>query len=111
MTPPDPEFMGRVWPTVMRLMGDGTLDDALADRMRAMPVRTLVMFGCNDGVINPINGSTYRRIMPNCVAMKVYDAAHEISQDRPEAFVDVVRDFIRRGMNFLVNDTDRLINP
>jgi hypothetical protein len=45
------------------------------------------------------------------VLMYVYDASHEIAQDRPEAFVDVMSDFIRRGMNFLVNDKDRLINP
>jgi pimeloyl-ACP methyl ester carboxylesterase len=111
MTPPDPEFMGRVWPMVMRLMGDGSLDDAFADRLRGIGVRTLVMFGQNDGVINPINGRTYRKLMPNCVLMYVYDAAHEIAQDRPEAFVDVMSDFIHRGMNFLVNDKDRLINP
>jgi pimeloyl-ACP methyl ester carboxylesterase len=110
MAPLDPEFMGRVWPTVMNLMGDGMLDDAFADRLRALQTRTLVMFGQNDGIINPINGRTYRQLMPNCVLMYVYDAAHEIAQDRPEAFVDVVSDFIRRGMNFIVNDADRLIN-
>jgi pimeloyl-ACP methyl ester carboxylesterase len=111
MTPPDPAFMGRVWPTVMRLMGDGLLDDTFADRLRALQTRTLVMFGKDDGVINPINGRTYRQLMPNCVLMYVYDASHEIAQDRPEAFVDVVSDFVRRGMNFIVNDADRLINP
>jgi pimeloyl-ACP methyl ester carboxylesterase len=111
MAPLDPDFMGRVWPTVERLMGDGTLDSALADRLKAIQTRTLVMFGRNDGVINPINGRTYRQLMPNCVLMYVYDAAHEIAQDRPEAFVDVVSDFVTRGMNFIVNDKDRLINP
>ena len=30
--PLDPEFLDRVWPTVIRLMGDGT-DDGLADRL------------------------------------------------------------------------------
>ena len=111
LSPPDPAFMGRVWPTVMRLMGDGSVDDAFADRLRAMSVRTLVLFGQNDGVINPVNGRTYRRLLPNCVLMHVYDAAHEIAQDRPEAFADVVGDFLRRGMNFMVNDGDHLINP
>ena len=42
--------------------------------------------------------------------MYVYDAAHDIANDRPEMFADVVGDFIRRGMNFVVNNTDRLIN-
>lgn len=111
MAPPDPEFMGRVWPFVMRLMGDGDLDQAFLDRIAAVDTRTLVMFGRNDGVINPINGRTYRATMPNCVLMYVYDAAHDICNDRPEMFVDVVGDFVRRGMNFIVNDSDSLINP
>lgn len=110
MAPLDPEFMARVWPTVDRLMGDGKLDTALEERLAAIQTRALVMFGQDDGVINPINGRTYRRLMPNCVLMYVYDASHEISQDRPEAFVDVVSDFVTRGMNFMVNDADRLIN-
>lgn len=111
MQPPDPQFMERVWPTVMRLMGDGTVDPAFAERVSEVGTRTLVMFGRDDGVINPINGRTYRRLMSNCVLMYVYDAAHDLANDRPEAFVDVVRDFVRRGMNFIVNDQDQLINP
>ena len=111
LEPPDPEFMQRVWPTVDRLMGDGTVDPAFAERLRSLPTRTLVMFGRDDGIINPINGPTYRQLLSNGVLMYVYDAAHEVAQDRPEAFVDVVSDFVRRGMNFLVNDQDQLINP
>lgn len=110
MEPPDPAFLANVWPTVTRLMGDGQLDAAFAERLRALPTRTLVLFGRDDGVINPINGRTYRHLLSNSVLMYVYDAAHDIANDRPEAFVDVVSDFVRRGMNFLVNDEDRLIN-
>ena len=39
-----------------------------------------------------------------------HDAAHDIQGDRPEAFADVVGDFLRRGMAFLVTDTDTMIN-
>ncbi len=111
MEPPDPEFMVRVWPTAMRLLGDAAVDAAFVERIATVGTRTLVMFGRDDGVINPVNGRTYRRAMPNCVLMYVYDAAHDIANDRPEMFADVVGDFIRRGMNFVVNNTDRLINP
>jgi hypothetical protein len=41
----------------------------------------------------------------------VHDAAHDIQGDRAEAFADVVGDFLRRGMAFLVPDQDTLINP
>ncbi len=109
--PPDPAFMERAWPMVMRFMGDGTYDDDFAERMIAVQTRTLVMFGRDDGIINPINGRTYRRLLPNSILMYVYDAAHDIANDRPEMFVDVVSDFIRRGMNIMVNNHDSLINP
>jgi pimeloyl-ACP methyl ester carboxylesterase len=111
MMPPEPAFMERVWPTVMRFMGDGSYDPVFAERMTGIQTRTLVMFGRNDGVINPINGRYYRRLISNSILMYVYDAAHDISNDRPEAFVDVVSDFITRGMNFMVNNHDSLINP
>ncbi len=111
MAPPDPEFMARVWPTVERLMGNGEPDDAFLDRLRQVRTRTLVLFGRDDGIIAPENGRLYRQTMPNCALIYVYDAAHDVQSDRPEAFADVVADFVRRGMNFLVNDTDQLINP
>jgi len=110
MSPPDPEFMGRVWPTVERLMGDG-VDDGLTARLAELPTRTLILFGRDDGLINPINGRVLRRYMRNSSLQYVYDAAHDIQCDRPEAFADVVGDFLRRGMQFLINDHDGLINP
>ena len=110
MSPPDPAFMARVWPTVERLMGDGS-DDGLAARLAEVPTRTLILFGRDDGIINPINGRTVRRAMRNSSLQYVYDAAHDIQSDRPEAFADVVGDFLDRGMKFLINDQDGLINP
>jgi pimeloyl-ACP methyl ester carboxylesterase len=110
MSPPDPAFMQRVWPTVERLMGDGS-DDGIAARLADVPTRTLILFGRNDGIINPINGPTLRRVMRNSSLQYIYDAAHDIQSDRPEAFADVVGDFLERGMKFLINDQDGLINP
>ena len=108
--PPDPEFMARVWPTVMRLMGDGS-DDGLTVRLAEVPTRTLILFGRDDGIINPINGRTLRRVMRNSSLQYVYDAAHDIQCDRPEAFADIVGDFLDRGMQFMINAHDGLINP
>jgi pimeloyl-ACP methyl ester carboxylesterase len=110
MLPPDPGFMARVWPTVERLMGDGTHDDLLA-RLAEIPTRTLILFGRDDGIINPINGRLLRRTLRNSSLQYVFDAAHDIQSDRPEAFADVVGDFLARGMRFLINDQDGLINP
>jgi pimeloyl-ACP methyl ester carboxylesterase len=110
MSPPDPAFMERVWPTVERLMGDGS-DDGLAARLADVPTPTLVLFGRDDGIINPINGRTLRRVMCNSSLQYLYDAAHDIQSDRPEAYADVVGDFLERGMKFLINDQGGLINP
>ncbi len=111
MAPLDPEFMARVWPTVARLMGSGDVEPEFVARLKAIPTRTLILFGRDDGLINPSNGPTYRSHLANSVLFYVYDAAHDIQADRPEAFADVVSDFVRRGMNFLVNETEALINP
>ena len=110
MSPPDPEFMARVWPTVERLMGDG-LDDGLLAVLADVPTRTLILFGRDDGLINPINGRVLRRYLRNSSLQYVYDAAHDIQCDRPAAFADVVGDFLQRGMQFLINEQDGLINP
>ena len=71
----------------------------------------MILFGRDDGIINPINGRTLRRVLRNSSLQYVYDAAHDIQSDRPEAFADVVGDFLDRGMKFLINDQDGLINP
>jgi pimeloyl-ACP methyl ester carboxylesterase len=112
MTPPDPEYMARVWPVVERvLVATPDYDEALVERMPSCTVRTLVVFGEFDGVIPPENGRTYRRYLSNSSFQIVHDAAHDIQADRPEAFADLVGDFLRRGMAFLVPDRDTLINP
>jgi pimeloyl-ACP methyl ester carboxylesterase len=111
MEPLDPEFLARVWPTVERLAGDGAVDERFVARLAASPTRTLVLFGRDDGVINPINGRTYRRLMKNSTLQYVYSAAHDIQGDRPEAFAETVGDFLRRGMNFMIDERDGLLNP
>ena len=110
MSPPDPAFMQRVWPTVERLMGDGA-DNGFSAQLAELPTRTLILFGGDDGIINPINGRVLRRSLRNSSLQYVFDAAHDIQSDRPEAFADVVGDFLERGMKFLINDQDGLINP
>lgn len=107
---PPPEVMARIGPFVQRLVG--TVDQAaLTEAMAACPVRTLVLFGTEDGIIPAHNGQTYRRHLANSVLLYVYDAGHDIMGDRPEAFIDAVADFLQRGMAFLVPHQDSMINP
>lgn len=111
-TPPDPEAMARFWPLVERVLGQTPdYDEAVVERMKQCQVRTLVLFGTEDGVVPPENGRIYRQFMPNCSFEFVYDAAHAIQEDRAEAFADVTGDFLHRGLHYLITDADTLINP
>ena len=111
-TPPDPATMARSWPLVERLLGSRPdYDQELADRLPALAVRTLVLFGDRDGIVPCANGRTYRQLMPNCSYILVHDAAHDIQADRAEAFADVVGDFLARGWQFLVPEQSTLVNP
>jgi pimeloyl-ACP methyl ester carboxylesterase len=108
--PPDQAYMARIWPMIDRLMLDGSVEPEFAARLSACPTRTLIVFGHSDGLINPINGRTIKQLMANSTLQFIYDAGHDAQCDRPEAFADVVGDFLRRGMGFMVNEQDGLIN-
>lgn len=111
-TPPDPEKMARSWPLVERLLvAAPEYDEVLAARLETCAVRTLVLFGDRDGIVPAENGRTYRRLMPSCSFVLVYDAAHAVQQDRAEAFADLVGDFLARGWQFLLPEESTLINP
>jgi pimeloyl-ACP methyl ester carboxylesterase len=64
-----------------------------------------------DGVIPPEMGHRYKKLMPNCHLVFVYDAAHAISIDRPEAFTEVVADFLERHEAFVISRTPTVILP
>jgi pimeloyl-ACP methyl ester carboxylesterase len=49
--------------------------------------------------------------MPNSHLVFVYDAGHAISTDRPEAFTEVVADFLERHEAFVISRTPTVINP
>jgi pimeloyl-ACP methyl ester carboxylesterase len=49
--------------------------------------------------------------MPNCHLVFVYDAAHAISTDRPEAFTEVVSDFLERREAFVISRAETVIHP
>jgi pimeloyl-ACP methyl ester carboxylesterase len=106
MRPPDPER----WELVMKIMG-GEHDDALEARLHEIQAPTLAVWGIDDGIIPPEGGRIYKQRVPHCAYVLVYDAAHDVQGDRPEACTDLVRDFLRRGLNFVISDEDARINP
>jgi pimeloyl-ACP methyl ester carboxylesterase len=88
-------------------------EDAQSDlesRLPGLATPTLVLFGTLDTVIVPATGRVYKALIPNCHLVFVYDAAHAISTDRPEAFTEVVGDFLERHEAFVISRTETVIH-
>jgi pimeloyl-ACP methyl ester carboxylesterase len=86
-------------------------DQPLEDRMRALPTPVLVLFGTLDRVIPPEMGRHYKALLPNAHLVFVYDAGHLIAAERPEAFTEVVADFLDRREAFLISQRATMILP
>jgi abhydrolase domain-containing protein 14 len=96
-------------PAAIRRKGDCDAD--LESRLPHLATPTLALFGTRDDVIPPTMGRFYKELMPNCHLVFVYDAGHAISTDRPEAFADVVVDFLERHEAFVISRAQTVIHP
>lgn len=95
---------------VGRLIGPPR-DAELEAAMAGISVPTLVLFGTEDTLTPPELGRHYRNLLPNAQLVLVYDAAHAIDRDRPEAFVGTVNDFLARREQFVVRQESGLRYP
>jgi pimeloyl-ACP methyl ester carboxylesterase len=107
---PDPAQMEKTWPLVMRLIAPDR-DAELEEAMRSLQVPVLVVFGVRDRVIPPEMGRIYKRLLPNCQLLFVYDAGHAVSTDRPEAFAEAVADFLARHEKYVVSGRSTVLFP
>jgi len=107
---PDPAVRARTQPLVGRLRGPDR-DPVLEARLGELNAPTLVLFGTLDAVIPSTMGRFYPGLIPRCHLMLVYDAGHVISADRPEAFAEIVHDFLDHHESFVVRRTPSLIQP
>ena len=110
LPPQDPEIQAKTGRLVGRLRGPDR-DADLEAMMRELANPTLVLFGTLDRVIPPEMGRHYKELIPNCQLVFVYDAGHAIGAERPEAFADVVSDFLERREAFVIRRTETLIHP
>lgn len=102
---PRPEVTAKQRALVDRLMHQlptAAHDPELEAAMRGLAVPTLVMFGTEDRLTPPELGRQYRALLPNCHLMIVYDAAHALDGDRPEAFAALVGEFLEQREQFVV---------
>lgn len=86
-------------------------DVELEARMRDVATPTLVLFGTLDSVIPPAMGHIYKELMQNAHLVLVYDAGHVVSAERPEAFAEVVGDFLERTDAFVISRGRTVIAP
>jgi len=86
-------------------------DGDLERRLATLATPTLVLFGTIDAVAPPALGRVYKALMPNCHLVFVYAAAHAISAERPEAFAEVVVDFLERHEAFVISRAQTVIHP
>jgi pimeloyl-ACP methyl ester carboxylesterase len=110
LPPQDPAVVAQTGRLVARLRGPDR-DPQLEAMMRELAVPSLVLFGTLDRVIPSEMGRHYKTLLPNCNLVLVYDAGHAIGTDRPEAFVEVVTDFLERREAFIISRNETLINP
>jgi pimeloyl-ACP methyl ester carboxylesterase len=106
----DPDIQAKTARLVTRLRGPDR-DPDLEALMRELATPTLVLFGTLDRVTPSSLGRHYKELLPNANLVLVYDAAHAIGTDRPEAFCEVVTDFLERHEAFIISRNETLINP
>jgi len=95
---------------VARLL-DRPRDSKLEERLKTLTVPTLALFGTKDRIAPMEAAHLYREIIPNCHVVFVYDTAHALDAERPEAVSSVITDFLERRERFLVNRVSGMIEP
>ena len=98
-------------PVAIRPRGGEPGDAELERRLAELTTPTLALFGTDDTVIPPETGRRYPELLANGHLVFVYAAAHAISADRPEAFAEVVLDFLERHEAFIISRTGTVIHP
>jgi pimeloyl-ACP methyl ester carboxylesterase len=87
---------------------DGELD--LEGRLPGLATPTLVLLGTQEGVPAAM-GRVCTALMPRGHLVFVYGAGRDIASDRPEAFVEVVADFLERHDAFVIRRRDARVDP
>ncbi|MBV9827195.1 MAG: alpha/beta fold hydrolase [Alphaproteobacteria bacterium] len=110
IVPPEPAIAAKTRDLVMRLRGPDR-DADLEDRLGRLPTPVLAIFGTRDRVIPAEMGRLYKRLVANCHLLLVYDAAHAIGAERPDAFTEAVHDFLQRHDAFVISRQNTVLFP
>jgi pimeloyl-ACP methyl ester carboxylesterase len=97
--------------TLVRRLSGSARDALLKEGLQRLKIPTLVMFGTQDGVIPAQMGRLYKELIPDAHLVFVYDAGHALMVERPEAFAEVVTDFLQRTDAFIISRAKTVIFP
>jgi pimeloyl-ACP methyl ester carboxylesterase len=78
------------------------VDETLVTLLPKIDAHTLVVMGTLDRVTPPEAGQYLASVMPHVNLTYVYDAAHAVQVDQPEAMYRVARHFLDKGPAFVV---------
>jgi len=110
MPAPDPALLQKSIGLAMRIIGPDR-DADMEARMKECKVPVLVLLGTQDTLIPTAMGRHYRELLPDCHVIMVYDAAHGLDVERPEACAVVTDDFLTRQDKFVVSNENGVIFP
>ena len=97
--------------TLVRRLSGSACHTLLEEGLRRLKIPTLVMFGTQDGVIPAQMGRVYKELVPDAHLVLVYDAGHALMVERPEAFAEVVADFLQRTDAFIISRAKTVVFP
>lgn len=80
-------------------------DRDLESRLEELPTPTLTVVGTRDDAATAAMARVYKALLPNGHLVFVYDAGAAVGADRPEAFAEVVADFLERHEAFVISRT------
>jgi pimeloyl-ACP methyl ester carboxylesterase len=110
LPPPAPaEIQAKQYAFARRLQAPSRQE--LEARMTEFRPPVLVVWGNDDRMIPTEMGRVYVEKLPTAFFVLLYDAGHEADADRPEAFADLVTEFVERGAEFVVNRRSGVVHP
>jgi pimeloyl-ACP methyl ester carboxylesterase len=69
-------------------------DKGLRRRIHRIKMPTLIVWGENDGLVSPVYGAEFQRLIPGSKLVLMPETAHVPMSENPEEFVRIVRDFL-----------------
>lgn len=110
LPPPTPPEVLAKQNTLTRRLAAPTREE-LEARMASFQPPVLVVWGTEDRVIPSEMGRVYVEKLPSAFFFLLYDAGHEADADRPEAFSELVTEFLEGRAEFVVNRRSGVVHP